>query len=44
MSRGRIQVRVMVHCSFGFAHDLAYQSIGLESRGHDESPSLVLDN
>ena len=29
----RTRVRVMVRCAFGFAHILAYQSIGLKSRG-----------
>jgi hypothetical protein len=33
MSRSKTRVEVAVHCSFRFAHILAYQSIGLESRG-----------
>jgi hypothetical protein len=33
MNRGRTRVRAMVRCAFGFAHVLACQSIGLESRG-----------
>jgi hypothetical protein len=31
MSRSGARVGVVVHCSFGFAHILACQSIGLES-------------
>ena len=34
MSRSRARVRVMVCCSFGFAHILACRSIGSESRGN----------
>ena len=33
MSRSRARLGVAVHRSFGFAHILACQSIGLESRG-----------
>ena len=33
MSRTRARVGVMVRRSFGFAHILAYRSVGLESRG-----------
>ena len=33
MSRCRARVEVVVRCSFGFAHILACQSVGLESRG-----------
>jgi hypothetical protein len=33
MSRSRIRVEVAVRCSFGFAHVLACQSVGLESQG-----------
>jgi hypothetical protein len=31
MSRSSSRVGVMVRCTFGFAHVLAYQSVGLES-------------
>jgi hypothetical protein len=33
MSKSRTRVEVTVRRSFGFAHILAYQSVGLESRG-----------
>ena len=33
MSRSRTRVGVTVRCTFGFAHVLACQSVGLESRG-----------
>ena len=33
MSRSRARVRETVHRSFGFAHILAYRSVGLESQG-----------
>jgi hypothetical protein len=31
MSRSRIRVRVVIHCTFRFAHVIACQSVGLES-------------
>ena len=33
MSRSRARVGVTVHCSFGFAHILAYRSVGSKSQG-----------
>ena len=33
MSRSRARVEVAVHCSFGFAHILAYRSVGSKSQG-----------
>jgi hypothetical protein len=33
MSKSRVRVGVAVRCTIGFAHVLACQSVGLESRG-----------